>query len=435
MKKKSIMLLMAVSLAMTLTACSPKMLKEAMNRDNQTSEEFIIEDVSGGELADGENAEGTEGVSDGQRADLGAVFGSEFDEGELELEYLYAEVLRTESRENPQTGKMESRQLQILLPQGDYNTVNRDYAYGEKLGVRVRVELNPYLRSHHEDYTLKENLDYLLEQDFDAFSQSDYRDVQISEIEGDEELVRAEILYLDYDKYDDEYVPYQMAYQLHDFGDDTMALVKITICADDTTGKTPALLEEVNAFYGSGIEWDADAAEARKQKFLANNNTDVVQISTGWLMFELPKNWSQDWKNNDDYRSDLYAPDGDMLKAGCYLSVSRELQSYGSEIDFSSIAGNESYMDILKAGIAQATGLSEEDITVSDYGMTVLGQALEFSYVITEDEISYEEHRWWISDKSYIYQITAGQVDGSGEDAIAIAKEILEKGQVKGADL
>lgn len=430
MKKKTIMLLMVTILAMSLTACKPQLLKEAMNTEEKTSEESSGEDVSDGNVSDG-----MEESSEGQKKLAGMMFGSEFDENELDLEYLYAEVLRTESKENPQTGKMESKQLQILLPQGDYNTVNRDYAYGEKLGVRVRVELNPYLRSHHEDYTLKENLDYVLNQDFDAFYQSDYRDVQISEIEGDEEQVTAEVLYLDYDKYDDEYVPYQMTYQLCDFGDDMMALVKITICAENTTGKTPGILEEINAFYGSDIQWDADAAEARKQKFLAGNNTDVLQVSTGWLMFDLPKTWAKDWKNNDDYTMSLYAPDGDMRKSGCYISVGREWQTYGSEIDIASIAGSESDMAILKAAIAQAADLKEDEVTVSDYGMTVLGQALEFSYVITEEGISYEEHRWWISDKNYIYQITAGQIDGSKEDAIAIAKEILEKGQVKGADL
>ncbi|MDE7270663.1 MAG: hypothetical protein K2N81_09350, partial [Acetatifactor sp.] len=408
----------------------PQMLKEAANTEDKTSEESSGEAVSDGNVSDG-----TEESSEGQKKLPGTMFGSEFDENELDLEYLYAEVLRTESKENPQTGKMESKQLQILLPQGDYNTVNRDYAYGEKLGVRVRVELNPYLRSHREDYTLKENLDYVLNQDFDAFYQSDYRDVQISEIEGDEEQVTAEVLYLDYDKYNDEYVPYQMTYQLCDFGDDMMALVKITICAEKTTGKTPAILEEINAFYGSDIQWDADAAEARKQKFLAGNNADVLQVSTGWLMFDLPKTWAQDWKNNDDYTTSLYAPNGDMRKAGCYISVGREWQTYGSEIDIASIAGSESDMAILKAAIAQATDLKEDEVTVSDYGMTVLGQALEFSYVITQEGISYEEHRWWISDKNYIYQITAGQIDGSKEDAIAIAKEILEKGQVKGANL
>lgn len=430
MKKKSIMLLMVTVLAMSLTACKPQMLKEAVNTEDKTSEESSGEAVSDGNVSDG-----TEESSEGQKKLPGTMFGNEFDENELDLEYLYAEVLRTESKENPQTGKMESKQLQILLPQGDYNTVNRDYAYGEKLGVRVRVELNPYLRSHREDYTLKENLDYVLNQDFDAFYQSDYRDVQISEIKGDEEQVTAEVLYLDYDKYNDEYVPYQMTYQLCDFGDDVMALVKITICAEKTTGKTPAILEEINAFYGSDIQWDADAAEARKQKFLAGNNTDVLQVSTGWLMFDLPKTWAQDWKNNDDYTTSLYAPNGDMRKAGCYISVGREWQTYGSEIDIASIAGSESDMAILKAAIAQATDLKEDEVTVSDYGMTVLGQALEFSYVITQEGISYEEHRWWISDKNYIYQITAGQIDGSKEDAIAIAKEILEKGQVKGADL
>lgn len=403
---------------MVFTACGLQPVKDAMK--NQTEDTSQIEEST--------EVEG----SDEKTKRTGIVFGSEFDENELELTYLYAETLMTDSKENPQTGKMESQKLQILIPQGDYNTVNRDYAYGQKLGVEVRVEIKPYsLPYHYEEYTLEENLVHILEEKYDEFYNTNFKDVQISEIEGDEEEVQATVTYLYYDKYNDDYIPYQVTYQLCDFGDDMIALVITTICSEETTGKTPIILDEINAFYGADIQWDADALDQQKQKFLASNNNDVVQESTGWILFELPKGWEKDWKNNDDYSCDMYAPGGDMYHEGCYITVGRDRQSYGSEIDITYLLDNEDDMELFKKAIAESAGLREEDVTVSNYGDTVLGQAMEFTYSISEGNMTFVEHRWWITDKNYVYEITAGQLEGSKTDAISIAKEILSKGQVK----
>ena len=131
----------------------------------------------------------------------------------------------------------------------------------------------------------------------------------------------------------------------------------------------------------------------------------------------------------------MYAPDGNMVKAGCYIAVGREYQSYGSETDISTIAGNEKALDALKKTLAASAGIDEDDFIVTDYGMTVLGQAIELSYTIVIEDISYEEHCWLASDKNYLYMIVAGQIGDSTEDAIAIAKDILENGRVKGAEL
>lgn len=420
---------MALTAAMALTACGPQAIKDVMKNQADRSKESSAE----------ESAEESSGKDEGEETKLkssGVVFGGEFDEDELNFEYLYAETLMTESKENPQTGKMENKKLQVLIPQGDYNTVNRDYAYGEKLGVEVRVDLNTYmLPYHYEDYTLKENLGYILEEEYDEFYSTNYKDVTISEIEGDEEIVKATVTYLYYDKYHDDYLPYQVSYQLYDFGEDVIALVATTICAEDTTGKTPLILDEINAFYGSDIEWDAEAAEARKKQFLASNAGDVVEVSTGWIIFELPKGWEEDYKNNDDFTCDMYAPGGDMYSKGCYITVGREYQTYGSEIDIEDLLGDEDDMELFKKAIAEASGLNENDVTVSAYGTTVLGQAMEISYTVSESGMTYEEHRWWTTDKNYVYEVTAGQIDAGGEDAISIAKDILSKGRVKGADM
>ena len=435
MKKKLAIMLITAMTTVSLSACSvAKNLMSNYLPGDEESEEVTAEIPD--ETEESTEEESSEEESSEEKVfSSGASFGTEFDETDFNYEYLYSETLMTDSKENPDTGKMESQKLQIMIPRGDYNTVNRDYAYGEKLGVRVRVELDPYIQYHQEDYTLKENLQKYLDGQYDQFSSVDYKQVTISDIEGDENMVTATVDYLKYDKYDDEYIVYQVVYQFYDFGSDKLALVIVTIDADDTTGKTPSLLAEVNDFYGTDIEWDADAAEAKKEAFLNSNDGDIVQVSTGWIIFDLPKGWSKDWKNNNDYSRDMYAPDGNMVKSGCYISVGRDYQGYGNDMDISTIAGNEKALDALKKSLAASVGVDENDFTISDYGMTVLGQTIEFSYTIVIEDISYEEHCWLASDKSYLYMIVAGQIGDGTEDAIAIAQDILENGRVKGAEM
>lgn len=420
MKKKLAMLLIMASVTVSLTGCGPA---RAVSQDQTEENEMEISKEE--EESDEEEEEGTKaGSSD-------VHFGNEFDEDDMDYQYLFAETLMSESTENPDTGKMEKQSLMIAIPQDDYPMVSRDYGYSSKMGVKVRVDLNPYLQYQFEDYTVEENLQAYLDNAFDEFYSVNYKDMDISDIESDDKSATATVDYIKYSEYDDDYTVYQETYILYDFGPNKMALVTVTICAEDTTGKTPALLDEVNDFYGSNIEWDDDAAESRLTKFLKHTDTDILQVSTGWIIFDLPKGWAEDWKNNDNYREKLYAPGGDMFEAGCYISVGRDWQDYGSKVDVASIADDEESLKILGSMMAQAMELNEKDVTVSDYGMTVMGRAIEFTYTVTESGITYEEHRWWVSDDDYIYEIVAGQVNSdSVEDAISIAEGILENGQV-----
>lgn len=422
--KKITLLITALTAAMLLTACSPLEMLQ-WNADEEEEEDSSRSSRS----KKNDDEEDTEK----KKAASGIMFGDEFDEDDLDLTYLYMETLMSESKENPKTGKMESQKLQILIPRGDYNSVNRDYAYSDKLGVEVRVDINSYMLPYnYEDYTLKENLDRILQRQYDEFDYTNYWELQITEAKGDEEQVQATVSYLYYNVYSDDYTPYQATYQLCDFGNGMIAMVTTTICASDTTSKTQLILDEINAFYGADIEWDGDAAEKRLQKFLANHDDSVVPAATGWMLFELPKGWQEDWKNNNDFTCTMYAPDGDMFSQGCYITVGREYQSYGSDLDIAYLLENEKDMELFKKAIAELSGIPESDITVRDYGTTVLGQALEMSYSVSEEGLTFVEHRWWITDKDYVYEITAGQLKDGKTDVIAIAEQILAKGRVKG---
>ena len=58
---------------------------------------------------------------------------------------------------------MENKSLQVFIPQADYVYVNMDYANVDKLGVTLRVELEPSIRYDAEDYLTYENLQYYVE--------------------------------------------------------------------------------------------------------------------------------------------------------------------------------------------------------------------------------------------------------------------------------
>ncbi len=434
MIKRFAIVIVALASSISMSACVPQMLMERL-ADGKQKESSLEESV---DVAAEVSEEGTSEESSEETnvfVSSGLHFGSGFDADEMDYQYLYAETLMSDSKENPETGKMESANLSIALPQGDYNTVNRDYGRGSKLGVEVYVTMDPFLQYKYEDYTLRENLDDFLSRQYDAFISVDYKDLSITDAEGDESMASASVEYIRYNKYDDDYSVVQEVWQLYDLGYEKPVMVSVSVNGEETTGKTPELLKEINDFYNMDLQWDADAMEQKKEAFLSSNNGDVLQVSNGWMIFELPKGWSEDWKNNSDYMSDMYAPDGDGYGNACYITVGREFQDYSNKIDISALVEDEKNLQALKDAMAEAADLDAEDITVSNYGMTVLGEAVELTYTISVGDISYEQHRWMMSDNRYIYQVVAAQVNGTKEDAISVAQKILSEGKVKGSDM
>mgnify|MGYP003294116146 CR=1 FL=1 len=180
MKKKIVMVLLAMTMAFSVTACgsikdvvSTKYEDEKDEDEDEKDEddgkedskqdlEEIKEDNDNKENNDDKEDNDTDETKDNEDEEKkpvsGVVLGGEFDKDYDGFEYIYCETLMTESEENESTGKMESESLLVFIPKADYASVNRDTAYAEDMGVDFRVTLNPYIRYEEEDYLPEENL-------------------------------------------------------------------------------------------------------------------------------------------------------------------------------------------------------------------------------------------------------------------------------------
>ncbi|MGN0377600.1 MAG: hypothetical protein ACI4ED_08195 [Suilimivivens sp.] len=417
-------------MAMMFSACNAKKLveetvKNQMEKTDETSgNEAEKGEEENGEVTEADNNEETDEADTAQKSKDGVpVLGQEDIEDYEGFTYLYCENLRTQSEENKETGKMESKSLPVFIPQSDYVYVSMDYASVEKLGVTFRVELEPSIRYDQEDYLTYENLEYYVEGEFDPFYTSQYKDVVLGEVEDiDRNTARmtAEVCY--YNEYYDSYSPVFNTYFLKTLENDCTVLVEISINGDDVTGKTPELLEELEAFYEFEIDWDKERADKKVEDFLASGGDNT--FSTGYLLFELPEGWSKDTEVSE-YDTPVYAPDGDADFAGCFIAL------YEEYVGYNAFKGVENSTDELVEIVQQY--LDEEGVKaeVSSYGETCLGTAILSVMTVDDEEMGTAVfHIYWIFNDSYMYKVTAVAVDGATDNPFVVAEGILKDGQV-----
>lgn len=423
MKKRLLAVALCVAM-LSMTACGTEDVMKTMGLGGK-------KDLSAEVTGAGEEAAATESVEEAAAVEPvgGVVLGGDFDESEADFEYLYAETLMTESTQNAETGKMENQKLTVFIPQGDYNTVNRDYARAERLGLELYVCLNPQIQYRQEDYTVEENLESYLEYEYDEFYSVDYRDLTISEIESDGSCAKADVEYLYYDSWDKEYYPVYCTYYLKELDKNTSVLVSTEVNATEATGKTPLLVDELESFYGFEINWDPEAAQAKLDAFLASGEQDVVIVSTGYLKFELPQGWEEDYDANDDYDTYVYAPGGDTDTADCFISIAHSYE--GDDASITAFLKDEKGTELLTEYFTQL-GVDADDVTVENYGLTCLGETLRCKFVLDMYDVTATVDSYIACRDGYVYQLFSVQTADSEEDASAILQGILAEGQVRG---
>lgn len=265
------------------------------------------------------------------------------------FQYLYKENLSTQSKENKETKKMESKSLAVYIPQDEYGYVNRNRADSSKMGVNFTVDIEPYLQYNEDDYTLSENLQYVVDGEFDP-EYTYHSNIKVGAVEEDKtnNSARVVVTYTDYNEYDKTYTGYTSTYFLKQLDNGLKVLAQTDISSDNATGKTPELLAELEAFYGCKFEWDAADAKKRVEEATkagpppassgaaaetsgetavgemveASNvkNADGTFTNSG-LTFALPEGWDY----SEDY--EFYAPDGDPAFAGCGIVVQSQKQT------------------------------------------------------------------------------------------------------------
>lgn len=413
--KKRIIALVLCSVMLSLTACEAKDVSSLMGKgkeestteaENETEEKKMDMDTE---------------KDDSKEKSKTPTFGDNDDTYEG-FSYLYTETLATESETDEKSGKMKNQKLNVYIPQDEYNYVGRNNASADKLGVSFDIELNPYLRYDEDDYLPEENLQYYIDENFDEFYNDHYKDVEKGEIETLDNGVKAKVTYCDYDEYDDSYSVHDKTYYYVTLNDELNAMVIFDINPEETTGKTDALISELESYYNISLDWDKKAAESKLAAFLENPNAEGNKISNGYMIFELPEGWKAD-NDYGDYSDDIYAPDGNVYSKNGFVKV--EYEYVGSEIDN---IKNMSDSDIDEM-MSIALGDDINSTTIEKLGETNLGYTISIKMEAAALDNNATVTQFMAFRDGYVYAVSA--VEAGDSDAEAVAKDIIYNAVLK----
>ena len=105
-----------------------------------------------------------------------------------------------------------------------------------------------------------------MESSYDPFYTTEYRDLVVSKAKKvGKNAARATAEYCLHDDYDDCYETIFVTCYYTELDNGQKIFVETMVYADDVTGKTPELIEELEKFYQFDIDWDADRAAQKKR--------------------------------------------------------------------------------------------------------------------------------------------------------------------------
>lgn len=373
MKRKIVAVLLAAVMVTGITACGdaePAASDITAGRDRTTDEE-TKEDVEKPEET--EKTEETK-EEDDKTAAKGVVFGSSEASGYTGFEYLMEELISTS---NTKSGEKAS--FSVFVPEDDYPSVSGHRASSDRMGVTFEIDIEPYLQYKAEDYTVSENLEEYID---GQFSYSGYKyGIEIGEVEEiSDDSATCLVTYMDYDSYHDTYAPVYELYKLEDIGDGIMVLSMVSIDAEDTTGKTQALLDELSSFYQIDIDWDDSFAEAKRTAFENSDEYNADAFNLVYMSFELPDGWEKDEKNST-YSEPVFAPGGNARKANGYIGISK---------DFSTDDYVEALLDdteFTEKALEESMGDSVSDVKVEAVRDTFMGDMAKVEMKVYDDDI------------------------------------------------
>lgn len=440
MKKRLVMILLAVMLAFGATGCgtdkgtSGEIEETKEEKDDEEDEED--EEDSEDKEKDAEDEKDVEidsddGKDDEVKESIEGMLGTDYDENYDGFEYLHNESLvyeYVEYNENDEREVIDTYEINVFIPNGEYTSVSGDRAYADEMGVDFKVTLNPYLSYDQNEQELEDTMETFIKYQYDPFYCTDFKDLVISDIESDNNSARFTADFCYYDKWSDIYIPIYCTYYLTRLSDDMLVLVETEVVSSDVTEETQDMIEELETFYGFDIEWDEEVAQQKLDNYLANGVSDMVSCSTGYMMFELPKGWDVDY-NYGDYSSYAYAPEGDYASAGCVISFTREYMGMES-FDASVLLEND---DMVKELFTDENGeLICDAYEVTAHGKTCLGDAVKISFTASEENIVIESVWYIITDEEgYFYMAEATKLASCETDVFVMIEEILANAIVK----
>lgn len=385
MKRKIIAALLAAVMVSSVTACGNgqpdasditsgrNIVADGEDKPEETDKDE--EETKPDETDKEEETKPEEKESDDEKSSAkGVVFGSDEAKGYTGFEYLMEELISTS-----ETKSGEKASFSAFVPEDDYPSVSGSSARSERMGVDFEIDIEPYLQYNAEDYTVSENLETYVE---DEFSYSTYKyGIEIGEVnEINDDAASCVVTYMYYDSYDDAYTPFYEVYKLEDIGDGVMALTMISINAEETTGKTQSLLDELSSFYQMDVDWDDSFAETKKTAFENSDEYNGDAFNLVYMSFELPEGWEKDEKNSS-YSEPVFAPGGNARNAYGYISVSKEFSSD----DYVEALLDDT--DYTAEALAESMGDEVSDVTVEAMKDTFMGDVAKVEMKVYDDDI------------------------------------------------
>lgn len=425
MKNKFVLLLFVFMAVLFAGACGKEpqahdVFKQSETPDEQEKEETKSdgkrEGGNGRTAEEGEEKEEIQPVSD-------VKLGDDFDEAYDGFACLQCETLILKPDEYGE--QTQEKKLKIFLPSGEYTSVNQNIGYADSRGMDLKVALSPYLLGDDDAGTLKEALQYHIEAEYDVFFNIAVYDLELSEIETTESGVKGVAKYCYYDKWTDSFMPVYCTYYLTQIAGE-MVLVEVEINLVDVRDGMEEMLAELEAFYGFDIAWDAEEAQKKLENFMAAGVPDTIRETTGYLLFELPKGWEEDYSYG--YETETFAPGGSVADAGCAVSISHEYMG-ADKIDIVEGLSSEEAKESYIAGFAEGAAYMVEDMKIEAYGSTCMGEAMKCSFRVKGEEGGMEAVMFLITDENYFSVVFVMAVPDKFEETLAVAENILANGR------
>ncbi len=419
MKKRVLMILMAVMMTASLTACGgSESGKEKDVSKVEESEEEDEDEADEEEEADEKEDRKKDKGKDKDKDDSDTpVIGNDVDDYDG-FEYLKAYTI-----------KGEDATAVVYAPKDEYafgGDGEESYVGTELNGVYVEYDIDAYIQYEQETFSVEENIEYYVSDWYEyRLDDDNVLDADMSEVKSvGDDAAYASITRVEYDSVDDEcYYVWDLYYLYQTDEKVILAEIQVDSCYDIEGAED--VVKELEQYLDADFDYDEDAMQEMADDCDPEDRPDDDDInggganadgtfSTDYWTFELPEDWDAD-PLMEDTNQYAYAPGGDIEEAECAVVIQSEY--IGEDTSIIEDMDEDEVMDYIEEVMA-------EDI--ADPECTMIGRT-QIGYTIQAD-FEYEgidAVAYFIFDGYYAHTVMAMQY-GSGDDAFVAAEMILD---------
>lgn len=421
MKKRVLMIMMAVVMAASLTACGGsdsgkgKGVSKVEETDEEDEEEADEEEAD--EKEERKKDKDKDKDDDDKAKSDTPVIGNDVDDYDG-FEYLKAFTI---------TG--EDATAVVYAPDDEYAFGGEEESYvGTELnGVYVEYEIDAYVQYEQENFSAEENIEYYVSDWYNyRLEDEDVLDVEMSDVKtAGKDAAYATITRYEYDDIDDRNYFVWDLYYLYQT-DEKMILAEIQVDSCYDIEGAEDVVKELEQYLDADFDYDEDAMQEKADDCdpgeRPEDDDDINggganedgTFSTDYWTFELPEGWSND-PLMEDTNQYAYAPGGDIEEAECAVVIQSEY--IGEDTSVIADMDEDEVMDYIEEIMAE--DIDNPQCTM--IGETQLGYTIKADF----DYEGIDAVAYFIFDGYYAHTVMAMQY-ASGDDSFVAAEMILD---------